>query len=58
MGVVTYIVLATVEGREGEKGKEEVENIGSIIVESLLLMDHSREPDNLVPFKVCYLFPI
>lgn len=52
IGVVTRIIMATIEGPECEKGKEEVEDIGGTVVESLLLMDHSSLSENMVPFKV------
>lgn len=45
MGVVARIVMTTVEGSE-------VEDIGSTMVESLLLVDHSSLADYMVPFKV------
>ena len=52
MGVATHIVTETVEGGgESEKWKEEVEEIGSLVVEALLLMDHSSD-GTMTPFKV------
>ncbi len=57
MGVATHVVVETAEGGgESEKGKEEVEEIGSIVVESLLLMDHSS--DTQTPFKVLAYNPL
>ena len=50
MGVAAHVVMETAEGGESEKEKEEVEEIGSIVVESLLLMDHSSSIET--PFKV------
>lgn len=48
MGVVTHIVMAT-----SERGEEEVEDIGDMIVECLLVMDPSFGPGSKIPFKVC-----
>lgn len=52
LGVATHVVMETAEGgsSESEKGREDVEEIGSMVVESLLIMDHSSS--NEAPFRV------
>lgn len=52
MGVVTRIVLTATEGAEEEKRKEDVEEIGSMIIESLLVSEHSDSPEHLASLKV------
>ena len=52
MDVVTRVVLTTTEGTEEEKQKEEMEEIGSMIIESLLIKEHSDHPEHELSLKV------
>lgn len=52
MDVVTRVVLTTTEGAEEEKQKEELEEIGSMIIESLLIREHSDSPEHELSLKV------
>ena len=52
MGVVTRIVMVTMEGSECKEGQEEAEDIGDTMVESLFLMDHCQLASNMIPYKV------
>ena len=51
MGVVTRVVLTTTEGAE-DKQEEEIEEIGSMIIETLLIGEDPDSPEHQMSLKV------
>ena len=55
VGVVTHVVMATLEGTDKKKGQEEVEDMGSAVVGCLQLMEHAEETrEGEAVFKVWF----
>ena len=52
MSVLTNIAVAAKEGAEGQKEKENIADIGSMILESVMLMEQLDGESDVTPFKV------
>lgn len=60
MGVVTNITMTTAKEAGGSEESEDIVEVGSMVIESLLVMDFEHlgsqtlsQDQNQIPFKVC-----